>query len=230
MQLVREVCVPLERNIKKLYLMNLFSNAQFHLVVYTLFLLSKGFSTRQFFLIESGYALVSLLMEVPTGVFSDRKSRKWSLIAASLIGLPVVPVIILSDSFLIVLIAMSVGGISSALVSGTDVAILYDTLKALGREGEFKVIMGRIKWYASLSMALSGIIGGLVAQLDMAYAWWAYFCGGLCALVVQFTLQEPPFSKEPEQEASYLRHLGKSFKLSFTGDAAYFVLSQVIAA
>ena len=52
--------------------MHVWANAQFHLVVYTLFLLDKGFSTQQFFLIESGYSLVSLLMEVPTGVLSDR--------------------------------------------------------------------------------------------------------------------------------------------------------------
>jgi hypothetical protein len=42
----------LQGNLHKLYLMHFFSNAQFHLVVYTLFLLSKGFSMSQFFLIE----------------------------------------------------------------------------------------------------------------------------------------------------------------------------------
>jgi MFS family permease len=206
----------MERNVDKLVWMNVFSNAQFHLVVYTLFLLSKGFSTQQFFLIESGYMLVSLLMEIPTGAFSDRQSRKGSLIAASIIGIPVVPAIILSNSFVVVLAAMSVGGLSSALVSGTDVAMLYDTLKALGREGEFKQV--------TLSMALAGIVGGLLAQLDMAYAWWAYFAAGLLALVVKLTLQEPPFFRASEQEEPFLQHLGQSLKLAFIGDATYFIL------
>jgi MFS family permease len=218
----------MEKNINRLVWINIFSNAQFHLVVYTLFLLSKGFNTQQFFLIESGYMLVSLLMEIPTGVFSDRQSRKWSLIAASIIGIPVVPAVILSNSFLVVLIAMSVGGLSSALVSGTDVALLYDTLKALGREREFKQVTGRMKWHASLSMALAGIGGGLLAQLDMAYAWWAYFGAGLLALVVKLTLQEPPFFKASEKKESYLRHLGRSLKLAFAGDATYFILYAAI--
>ena len=78
------------KNVKRLYLVNILSNAQFHLVVYTLFLLSKGFSTRQFFIIESAYYLIALLMEIPTGVFSDRKSRKWSLVIASVIGIPII--------------------------------------------------------------------------------------------------------------------------------------------
>jgi MFS family permease len=217
-----------ERNVKKLYWMNVFSNAQFHLVVYTLFLLAKGFSAKQFFLIESAYALITLLMEVPTGIVSDKKSRKWSLVVGSIIAIPVVPVIILSDSFTVVLIAMSVGGLSSAFVSGTDVAILYDTLKALKREGDFKRIVGQMSWHGSLSMALSGIIGGLVAQLDMAYAWWAYFSAGLLTLAVRLALQEPPFFREPGRTESYLRHLRKSLKLSFTGDASYFVLYAAI--
>jgi MFS family permease len=223
-----EYITRLDRNIVRFYTLKWFSNAQFHLVVYALFLLSKGFDTRQFFLIESASALTALLMEVPTGMFSDRKSRKWSLVVASLIGLPLVPIIILSDSFLVVLVAMSIGGISLAFVSGTDVAMLYDTLKALGREGEFKQVLGRSEWYGSLSMAVSSIAGGLLAQLGLAYAWWAFFAAGIGTLIVTLTLQEPPFYKESRKEESYLQHLGKGLKLAFASDAAYFVLYGAI--
>jgi MFS family permease len=218
----------LQQNIARFYLLQWFSNAQFHLVVYTLFLLSKGFDTRQFFLIESAFALATLLMEVPTGVFSDRQSRKWSLIIASIVSLPVVPVIILSDSFLVVLVAMSVGGISAAFVSGTDMALLYDTLRAAGREGEFKQILGKSQWYGSLAMAISGVIGGLLAQIDLSYAWWAYFVAGIGTLIVKFSLREPPFFREAAKDESYLRHLGQSLRLAFTGDAAHFVLYGAI--
>ncbi len=220
--------VRLQRNVSRFYLRQWFSNAQFHLVVYTLFLLSKGFDTRQFFLIESASALVALLMEVPTGVFSDRQSRKWSLIIASIVSLPVVPVIILSDSFLVVLVAMSVGGISLAFVSGTDVALLYDTLRAVGREDEFVQVLGKSQWYGSLAMAISGVIGGLLAQVDLSYAWWAYFVAGIGTLVVNLTLREPPLCRGAAVDASYLRHLGQSLRLAFTGNAAYFVLYGAI--
>jgi MFS family permease len=218
----------LRQNVARFYLLQWFSNAQFHLVVYTLFLLSKGFDTRQFFLIESAYALVALLMEVPTGAFSDRQSRKWSLILASIVSLPVVPVIILSDSFLVVLVAMSVGGISAAFVSGTDESLLYDTLRALGQEGDFKQVLGKSQWYGSLAMAISGMIGGLLAQVDLSYAWWAYFAAGIGTLVVKLTLREPPFFRETVQDESYLRHVGQSLRVAFRGDAAYFVLYGAI--
>jgi MFS family permease len=213
----------LEKNINRLYLIHIFGSAQFHLVVYTLFLLSKGFTTQQFFLIESAYYLISLLLEIPTGVFSDRISRKWSLVIASVIGIPIIPVIVFSDSFIIVLLAMSVGGMGSALTSGTDTAILYDTLKALDHEEEFQQVAGKMGWYGSLSMALAGIIGGLLATLDMAYAWWAYFVAGLLATAVKFTLLEPPFFRTNQKEESYLQHLGQSWRISTRGAAGFFV-------
>jgi MFS family permease len=216
--------MPLQGNLKKLYLMGVLSNAQFHLVVYTLFLLAKGFTLQQFFLIEAASSLVILLMEIPTGTFSDRFSRKWSLVIASLIGIPVVPVIILSNSFWVVLGAMSLGGLSMAFVSGTDTAILYDTLKALGREREFKQVMGHLGWYTALSMAFAGIAGGLLAQINLAYAWWAYFAAGLLAIPIKLALIEPPFEHKSEHAESYLQHLGQSLKTAFTGSASYFVL------
>ena len=218
----------LEKNIKRLYLVHIFGNAQFHLVVYTLFLLSKGFSTQQFFLIESAYFLISLLLEIPTGVISDRFSRKWSLVIASVVGIPIIPIIVFSDSFIVVLLAMSVGGIGAALTSGTDTAILYDTLKALDREGEFQQVAGKMGWYASLSMAFAGIIGGLLAALDMSYAWWAYFAAGQMAMIVKFTLVEPPFFRAAEKEESYLQHLGKSWKMSTSGTAGYYVFYAAV--
>ena len=220
--------IRLEKNINRLYLIHIFSNAQFHLVVYTLFLLSKGFTTRQFFLIESAYYLIALLLEIPTGVFSDRISRKWSLVAASLIGIPIIPIIVFSDSFLVVLAAMSIGGVGAALTSGTNTAILYDSLKALDREIEFKEIAGKMGWYGSLSMAVAGVLGGLLSQFDMAYAWWAYFAAGQLAMVVTFSLIEPPFYKETKKDDTYLQHLGKSWKLSSTGAAGYYVFYAAV--
>jgi MFS family permease len=213
----------LEKNINRFYLVHIFGNAQFHLVVYTLFLLSKGFTTQQFFLIESAYFLISLLLEIPTGVFSDRISRKWSLVIASVIGIPIIPIIIYSDSFIIVLTAMSLGGIGAALTSGTDTAMLYDTLKALGREDEYQQVAGKMGWYGSLSMALAGIIGGLLAVLDLSYAWWAYFIAGQLAMIVKFTLMEPPLFRSSTKEESYLQHLGQSWRISTRGAAGYFV-------
>ena len=77
----------LESNLRKLYWINFFGSTNFHLVVYTLFLLSKGFTMTQFFIIEAGYMILNLLSEIPTGMFADKIGRKWSLILSYIPGI-----------------------------------------------------------------------------------------------------------------------------------------------
>jgi MFS family permease len=214
-------------NVTKLHLINVLGHTQFHVVIFTLFVLSKGFSTRDFFLVESAYAVALLVAEVPTGVVSDRLSRKWSLVAASVIGLAAMPFVILSASFPAVMGAMAVAGVAGALASGTDVALLYDSLVALGRDGEFKHILGRMALYRSLAMALSGIVGGLLSRWDMAYAWWASFGVAVLSLPIRVTLREPPF-RDAMRDEPYWRHLGQTLRFSFSGSAGYFVLYAAV--
>jgi len=222
----REIQLGLEKNIAKLNLMSLFTNTQFHQVIFTLFILSKGFSMQQFFIIEAAGALMALIFQIPTGAFSDRINRKWSLVIGSLINIPIIAIIILSHSFWVVLVAMALGGLSGAFTSGADSAMLYDTAKAIGQKDNFKKINGNFKWYGGLAGAIGGIVGGILAQINMSYAWWAYFVASVAVLIVQLTLKNPP--KEIEENVNYNHHVGKSLKLAFKGEAAYFVFFAAI--
>ncbi len=218
----------LERNITKLYWINAFNSTGFHLVVYTLFVLSKGFTMQQFFLIEAAYAIVNLLTEIPTGMFSDRVSRKWSLILAAIPGLVLTPIFILSNSFIVCLIIMAVGGLTASLVSGTDVALTYDTLKLMKKEKEFKQIQGRMKWYGAWAGAFGGIVGGLIAVFSLAYPWWAMYIVSFPLLFVTLSLKEPPISRKSVLDESQQFHLKESFKHSIGRESGYFVFYSAI--
>lgn len=215
----------LNRNISKLILSYALWNTQFHLVVFTIFLLSKGLTMEQYFLTHAIGGLVAILAEIPTGSFADRISRKWSLVISSLLHIPLTYLMIVSDSFPVLLFAFALGGLSAAFRSGTDEAILYDTLKALKQELQFKEIIGRMKWYAAWVGAAAGIIGGLLAQIDLSYAWWAWLFIAFPILFIQLSLIEPPLSKEGNEiNDSYTFHLKESFRQSFSGAASYFII------
>lgn len=200
-------------------------NSQFHLVVFTLFLLSKGLTMEQFFLAMAAGGIASILAEVPTGSFADRVSRKWSLVISTVLHIPLTYAMLVSDSFPVLLVAFAFGGISAAFKSGADEAMLYDSLKALGKEEDYKKTIGRMKWYASWIGALAGIIGGLLAKLDLSYPWWAWLLIAFPILAVQLSLVEPPLSKEGNEiNDSYSFHLAESFRHSFKGQASYFIL------
>lgn len=218
----------LEKNIKKLYWINAFNGMGFHLVVYTLFMLSKGFTMQQFFIIEAAYTLVNLLTEIPTGMFSDRVSRKKSLVIAAIPGIIWTPILILSDSFIVCLILMALGGLTTSFVSGTDTALMYDTLKLIKKEKDFKKIQGKMRWYGSWAGAFGGIVGGIIATFSLSYPWWAMYIVSFPILFVTLSLKEPPISRKSVLSESQQFHITESFKHSFGKVAGYFVFYAAI--
>jgi len=218
----------LESNIKKLYWINAFGSLQFHLVVFTLFILAKGFTMQQFFLIESAYMLVSLLTEIPTGVLADRTSRKLSLLFGAIIMIPITFFVIVSNNFWVVLIAMGIGGLGASFVSGTDSAFLYDDLKLLKREKDFKKIRGKMKWFGAWAGSIAGIVGGVLAMYSLSYPWWAWFFVGFPVLFITMTLKEPPISRTSVLTESQQFHLKESLKHSFGREAGFFVLYSAL--
>jgi MFS family permease len=213
-----------DRNITKLYWMNALSITGFHFVVYTLFILSKGFSMQQFFLLGTAGTVASLLAEVPTGMFSDRISRKWSLVIGSIISIPSMFFVITSESFVVILVSVVLDGISKAFVSGTDTAMLYDSLKAANRESEFHKVLGRTRWYSSWASATGGIGGGLLASLSLSIPFWAAFGIIFLVLFIRLALKEPPRFGKPVSKEPQCLHLKESLKYCVSGQSGYFVM------
>jgi MFS family permease len=218
----------LESNIRKLYWINALNSTQFHLVVYTLFILAKGFNMSQFFLIESAYMIINLLTEIPTGALSDRISRKLSLILGAVVMIPITFAIIVSNNFWVVLIAMGIGGLGASFVSGTDSAILYDTLKGLKQEKEYKRVRGKLKWFGAWAGSIGGIVGGILANYSLSYPWWAWFIVGFPVLFITLTLIEPPISRKSVIDETHSFHLKESLKYSFTRESGFFVLYSAV--
>ena len=213
-----------DRNITKLYWMNALNITGFHFVVYTLFILSKGFNMQQFFLLGTAGTMASLAAEVPTGMFSDRISRKWCLVIASIIVIPSMFFVITSQSFVVVLISVVLDGISKAFVSGTDTAMLYDSLKAANRESEFHKVLGRTRWYSSWASATGGILGGLLASLSLSIPFWVAFGIIFPVLFVRLALKEPPrFAESVSREPQFL-HLKESLQYCVSRQSGYFVM------
>ena len=78
----------------------------------------------------------AVLAEVPTGAVADRLGRKASLALG--VGCTAVAVLIfgLATSYEVVLVSYVAWAIGIAFFSGADQALLFESLKALGREDE----------------------------------------------------------------------------------------------
>jgi MFS family permease len=104
--------------------------------IWVVFLQGKGLSLTQIGVLEAFAWLITAAFEVPTGAIADRWGRKSSIDMGSTFYALAMFLILaeaLSPAFLL---GYALWNSSFAFMSGADAALLYDSLKADGRESE----------------------------------------------------------------------------------------------
>ena len=155
---------------KNLSLLNTFAFLKMALLpmaIITLFWKDQvGLSLTDILLLQAGFSVATVLMEYPSGYLSDRLGYRFSLHLASLLGISGWLTYTLAGSFATVLLAEVQLGISYAFISGADSALLFETLRAAGREEDYLRHDGRMTAWAQ---------GGEAAGALGAGALYAYF-------------------------------------------------------
>ena len=98
------------------------------------YLATKGIGMRQFMELQAVFALVILCGEVPSGLLSDLWGRKKTLLLGSTlkaVSFSLLPLWSSYEGFLFYHLTM---GIALSMISGGDVALLYDSHLAAGGE------------------------------------------------------------------------------------------------
>lgn len=123
----------------------------FPMAVITLFWKDHiGLSLSQILLLQSIFAVAMVVMEYPSGYISDRIGYRTALTAASLLGLAGWGYYTVATSFRDVLIAEILLGISTSFISGTDSALLFESLKESGEEGAYARSEGRSTFFGQI--------------------------------------------------------------------------------
>ncbi len=132
------------------------------------FFKSLGLKDGEVFLVQAIFSGAVAVLEVPTGYVSDLLGRKRTLILAGLLHGVAFTMLPLIHGFNGVVAYEIVAALAVSLYSGTDVALQYDSMEALGEsEGRRKGLGQRLFWMQS---------GETIAAL---VATWLVFSGGL---------------------------------------------------
>jgi MFS family permease len=153
-------------NIRKLYAFSFLQMTLFPMAIITLFWKDHiGLTLTQIMLLQGILSVVMVLMEYPSGYISDRIGYRVSLTLAALLGLIGWGMYTVASSFAHVMFAEILLGTSLAFISGSDSALLYETLKADGSEQNYARHQGRMSGFAQGGEALGAIFAGVL------YAW-----------------------------------------------------------
>ncbi|MEZ4670150.1 MAG: MFS transporter [Anaerolineae bacterium] len=139
----------------------------------------------------SAAMLSQSLFEVPTGVFSDLIGRKWTVVCGAVAGVFALLFYALGGSYPLLLVGAVCEGIGRAFYSGNNDALLYDTLAELEQRETFQDYLGKTSSMFQLALAISAVLGSLLAAISFQVVMWVSVIPMVLALLVSLRLIEP---------------------------------------
>lgn len=107
--------------------------------------------------------IAAAILEFPTGLIADKIGRKNTVIIGCACSLIYAIVLAITNSYLGLIIVAVFEGLERAFFSGNNEAFIYDTLKEVGKESEYKTYVGKTDSMYYMAGILSTILGGVVA-------------------------------------------------------------------
>jgi MFS family permease len=171
-------------------------------------------STTEIFIVQSAYCLGVLLLEIPSGYFSDVMGRKKTLILGAFflpIGLGIYAI---STHFTGFILAELILSIANSMRSGTDSALIYDTLLQLKEDSLYEKFAGKADFFARIGSSTASITGGLLALVTIRFPFFINIISGVVLVVLSFFLIEPERKKLSAENP--LKDILKIVKFSLT--------------
>jgi MFS family permease len=183
------------RNINGYFTFHLFINFAFWLPIYAVFFLIRGLDYSAILLLYAVDNVFQTVLEIPSGMLSDRWGRRPVLMLGALIQMTGFLMIAFGNGMAWYITAMALHGAALACLSGSDAAFIYDSLIAAGREKEFKKIEGRAYMYNLIGWGAGGLLGGWLAVKSLALPYILSALTSFLAFMVIASCVEPPRKK-----------------------------------
>jgi MFS family permease len=196
---------PVSRNLWKIIAMKFVGEFLPVAPVLILYYSANGLNSTQIFTIQAIFHLVVLLLEVPSGYLADVIGRKKTLVFGALFYPLGVAVYTLGHSFPAFVLAEAAWAVSISMRSGCDSALLFDSLRAVRREGEYRRFEGRCQLFARSGTAVSSIVGGLLAAVFLRLPFLVNFATALSMPPLAMSLAEP--ERETRRSQNPLRDI-----------------------
>ena len=198
----------LHSNITRLYAFSFLQKTLFPMAIITLFWKDRiGLSLTQILLLQGIFSIAMVVMEYPSGYVSDRLGYRVALTMASLLGMVGWGIYTVAGSFGQVLAAEILLGISLSFISGSDSALLYETLKAEGQEQYYARHEGRMNGYAQAGEAMGALFAGVLYATAPLLPFILQVGVWFLALLLTRTMVEPARDSAP-RPATWQRRCG----------------------
>jgi MFS family permease len=164
------------------------------------FFQSNGLTMAEVYFVQSVFSAAIILLEVPSGYISDLLGRKKTLVFACLVhglAFSLFPFARGLWDFVFLQVFLAIG---VSLFSGTDVALLYDTLEHLEQKNISLPIqkgqsMGKKLFYTQIGETGAALVGGILGIWGLGYVVWGNAIFSWVAFFLAIFLIEPEREK-----------------------------------
>lgn len=164
--------------------------------------------------IFSAVMISSAIFEVPTGILSDFLGRKKTLALGALSSAVSIIFYASALSYVVLLAGAVMEGLSRSLYSGNNEALLHDTLKQEGSKKNYHHFLGKLSSMFQVALAISALMGGIVAQFNFALVFWISVIPQIICLLLSLQIIEPKIHTR-DQSGNIYKHLKESIILFF---------------
>ncbi|KRE52134.1 MFS transporter [Paenibacillus sp. Soil724D2] len=179
-------------NLPKLFVLRFFSSLIPAYVIERLFWEERGMTIQMVVYTEIIYALTIVLLEIPTGIMADKWGRKRMLVLSALLACSEFLILLFATKFWHFALVVFLAGVSRSASSGSENALLYDSLKLQGKAFSFEKQLGRLNACDFVSAILAALCGSFLAsKYGFELNYWISLGSTIIALVLSLLLIEP---------------------------------------
>lgn len=206
--------VKLLRNIKLDYISTFITNLNMQSCIWVLYLTYCNMTLLQIGLLEGIYHITSIICEIPSGAWADLVGRKRSMLISRVCITISCIIMLFSRNFLGFALSFVIQALGNAFTSGSEEALVYDSLKCIDKEEDFIKVNGRTNMLIEVSQAIATVVGGVLAEYSYVWCYVACVVIALLSLVPVIFMTEPPILKERTEQLSSMVLMKNHFKVS----------------
>jgi MFS family permease len=195
--------MQLKHNILKMYLLKGVLWFMVAMPIIVLFFQEHGLSLTEVMLLQAIYSLSVAVFEIPSGYIADIFGRKQTIVFSTIFSFIGYLVFSFYGGFYAFAIAQVLVGIGGSLMSGSDSAIIYDTLLETKSKTSYTKIEGRNYAIGNFSEAAAGILGGFLAVGSLYLPIYVQTSILFFSIPIALTLVEPTMHEENKLDRSF---------------------------
>ena len=205
----------MKRNVRADYVYCFLHNFDISSAIWVLYMVFKGLPLYQVGIAEGVFHVSSFLFEVPSGALADLFGRKRVIIVGRILSAVSAAMMFFSSNVFSFSIAFIVSALSYNLNSGSEEALVYDSMKAVNKEEGYLKVNSRINMIIEVSQGIATFAGGVLAQYSYSVCYITVIVISLISILPAVLFKEPAACSECEKEerVSLMNHFKKCYEI-----------------